>query len=80
MIKEQATSVLKAIKLHCRSNCCCDDMDHWKTCENSDCQLHPFRMGKNPFRKKRTMTDEQRQATADRLKKARDARTQTPTT
>jgi hypothetical protein len=31
-------------------------------------------MGKNPFRKKRELTDVQRQAIADRLEKAREAK------
>lgn len=74
MDKTQATSVLKAIKIHCRTNCCCDDMDSWKNCVITECQLHPFRMGKNPFRKKRELSDEQRQAIADRLEKAREAK------
>jgi hypothetical protein len=49
-------------------------MEAWKHCNIEDCQLHPFRMGKNPFRKKRELTDKQRQAIAERLEKAREAK------
>ena len=72
MDTSQKTSPMKAIKLFCRDQCCNNDMDSWKNCTITDCQLHPFREGKNPFRKKREMTDEQRQAIAERLQKARD--------
>lgn len=72
MDTSQKTSPMKAIKLFCRSQCCCDDMDNWKNCNITDCQLYPFRLGKNPFRKKRKLTDKQRQAIADRLQKARE--------
>lgn len=68
----QRTSPLKAIKLHCRSLCCCDDMDAWKNCTITECQLYPFRMGKNPFRKQKEMTEEKRRAIAERLQKARE--------
>ena len=74
MKHEQPTSVLQAIKKHCRTDCCCDDMESWKECNATDCMLHPFRMGKNPFRKKRELTDKQRKAIADRLEKAREAK------
>lgn len=76
MKDEQRTSPLKAIKQYCRTQCCCDDMDSWKNCQIEDCQLHPFRLGKNPFRKKRKMTDEQRKKIANRLAKAREAKSE----
>ena len=78
MNTEQQTSPMKAIKLFCREQCCCvgpdneGGMDAWKNCNIEECQLHPFRLGKNPFRKKRKLTDKQRQAIADRLQKARE--------
>ena len=74
MDTSQKTSPLKAIKQYCRSQCCCDDMESWKECSITTCQLHPFRMGKNPFRKKRELTEVQRKAIADRLEKAREAK------
>lgn len=68
---KQEKSPLKAIKKHCRTDCCLDDMKSWKECTATDCMLHPFRMGKNPFRKKREISEEQRKAIGDRLKNAR---------
>lgn len=38
------------------------------------CPLYPFRTGKNPFRTKREMTEEQKAAAAERLAKAREAK------
>lgn len=35
------------------------------------CPSWPFRMGTNPFRERRVMTEEQRQAAAERLERAR---------
>jgi hypothetical protein len=40
-------------------------------CQSGHCPLHPFRYGKNPYRKPRELTDEQRQEMAERLAKAR---------
>lgn len=77
MNNEQATSPLRAIKLFCRNNCCAvgpdnhGSMEAWKECNISSCQLHAFREGKNPFRKRRDMTDEQRKAIGERLQNSR---------
>lgn len=65
---------LKAIRLKCL-DCCGDSYKEVELCPVSQCNLYPFRFGKNPFRKKRVMTDEQRQAAAERLAKAREAST-----
>lgn len=61
-------SPLPAIKAHCKE-CCGDDQP--KNCVSKDCALFPFRLGKNPFRQKREMTDEQRKAAAERFAKYR---------
>ena len=71
---EYKKSVLKAVKEHCKNTCCCGDMESWKNCTIKECMLWPFRMGKNPFRKKREMTGAQRTAAAERLRKAREAK------
>ena len=63
---------LKAIRNKCLS-CCGDSKHEVKHCPVEKCTLWPFRFGKNPFIK-REMTEEQRQAAAERLKKARDAK------
>jgi hypothetical protein len=40
-------------------------------CSCPDCPLYPFRLGKNPMREKRVMSDEQRQKATELLAKAR---------
>jgi len=68
---ECKTSPLKAIKEKCL-DCCCGQKNEVKLCPVKECPLWPFRMGKNPFIKKRELTPEQREAAAQRLKKARE--------
>ena len=65
-------SVLKAIRAKCL-DCCAYSPAEVRECGITNCALHPYRMGKNPFRKKRVLTDEQREALAERLASARDA-------
>lgn len=45
-----------------------------RLCVSSTCPLFAFRMGTDPWREKREMTEEQRQAAAERLARAREAR------
>jgi len=65
--------VLKAIRAKCL-DCCADHPSLVADCHITTCALHPFRMGKNPFRAMREMSDEQRAAAAERLRKAREAK------
>lgn len=65
-----AISPLRAIREKC-IDCCCGQMGEVKLCPNERCALHPFRLGKNPYRAKREMTEEQRQAAIERLSKIR---------
>ena len=65
-------SPLKAIRQHCLE-CSCDSAYEVKNCTIHDCNLYLFRLGNNPFRT-RQMTDEQKQAAAERLKSARMAK------
>ena len=80
MNQEQQTSPLKAIKAYCRNICCLvgegndGAMEAWKNCDIKECQLHPFRMGTNEFRKKREVTPEQKSALVKRMEKARMAK------
>lgn len=53
-------SPLKAIKNYCRYNCCCNDFESWKECNNKSCFLWHLRFGKNP-NSKRTITEEHKQ-------------------
>lgn len=64
-------SPLKAIRAKCL-DCCGYHPSLVAECHIEACALHPFRMGKNPFRKKRELTDEQRSALAERLAAARE--------
>ena len=65
-------SPLKAIRQHCLE-CSCGSAYEVKNCVIHDCNLYPFRLGNNPFCT-RSMTDEQKQAAAERLKSARLAK------
>ena len=58
-------SPLKAIRQHCLA-CCCGSAYEVKNCVIHDCSLYPFRT--------RSMTEEQKQAAAERLKSARMAK------
>lgn len=66
-------SPLKAIREKCL-DCCCGQPSEVKSCPAEDCPLWHFRMGKNPFRQKRELTEEQKANLAERMKKAREAR------
>ena len=68
---DQKQNPVKAIREKCR-DCCNGSMTEIDACTVTKCQLHPFRFGRNPFRSKREMSEEQRNASADRLKKARE--------
>ena len=65
---EKITSVLKAVKKHCLE-CSGYQRDEVKLCTVTKCNLWPFRLGKNPYRKKKELTDEQRAAMRDRMSK-----------
>ena len=67
---KQQTSPLKAIRAHCLQ--CAMSSFEVKMCHLEDCPLHPFRFGHNPF-SKRTLTEEQRQAAAERMAAVRAA-------
>ena len=60
------TSPVKAIRAKCL-DCCMGSPAEVKRCHISDCELHPFRFGKNPY-SKRKLSEEQRQAASERLK------------
>lgn len=63
---------LSAIKEFCVS-CMGDQPRLVKECTTKSCPLWPYRTGHNIY-SKRTMTEEQRQMAAERLKKAREAK------
>jgi hypothetical protein len=67
---EQITNPVKAIRAFCME-CSCGQTSEVKECPIVKCPLYPFRMGKNPYRQRREMSEEQKQVLADRLKEAR---------
>ena len=67
-------SPVKAIRAYCLG-CCWGSAEEVKLCPATDCELYPFRFGKNPF-STRTWTDEQRQANIERLRIARENKKQ----
>ena len=62
---------MKAIRAKCLD--CNGTAKEVKLCPCTDCTLWPFRLGKNPNIKPRNLTEEQRQAAAERLKNARNS-------
>lgn len=59
-------SPIKAIRAHCL-DCCVGQVSEIAKCEAVNCNLWPFRAGKNPYRKIRRMSDEERQNLSERL-------------
>jgi hypothetical protein len=68
----QPMSPGKAIRLRCL-DCSGGSAKEVQLCWAKGCPLYPFRLGKNPYRQPRVLTDEQRQVAAERLAKAREA-------
>ena len=64
------TNPVKAIRAFCLE-CSGDSTAEVKSCPRSECPLHPFRFGKNPYRQRREMTEDEKRVLADRLREAR---------
>lgn len=67
---EEIRNPVKAIRAFCLS-CCGGSSNEVRDCASRDCALKPFRFGKNPYRTKRELTEQQRAAAAARLAAAR---------
>lgn len=61
------TTPLKAIRKKC-IDCSGDSMKEVRLCWAQRCPIYPFRMGKNPFRKRKALTDLQKNELIERLK------------
>ena len=61
---------LKAIRLKCL-DCCGQQWNEVKLCPCTNCPLYHYRFGKNPFRKKREMSEEQKEAMRERMSQMR---------
>lgn len=66
----EITNPVKAIRAFCLE-CSGDSSAEVKNCTVYKCPLYPFRFGKNPYRQRREMTEEEKQVLADRLREAR---------
>lgn len=62
---------VKCIRLKCR-DCTNNQVAEIDNCTVKTCALYPFRFGKNPYRSKREMSDEQKEAAKIRLQRARE--------
>lgn len=69
---EHKTSQVKAIRQKCLE-CGEGSANEVKLCPVEHCPLYPFRFGKNPYRQKRELTDEQRENMAERMRRIRSA-------
>lgn len=67
------TNPIKAIRAKC-FDCTGGMVSEITNCPINSCALHPFRSGSNPFRKKRELSDEQRESMKLRLEAARNAK------
>ena len=65
------TNPVKVIREKCL-RCCCDSANEVALCHIEACPLWPWRMGKNPYRKKKVLTNEQKLVITERLRKARE--------
>lgn len=64
---------MKTIRAKCL-DCCGGQYSEVKMCPCTNCPLYDFRLGKNPNRKPRNLTEEQREALRERARKAQAAR------
>jgi len=64
---------LQAIRAKCL-DCSAGSAYEVRMCVIPECSLFPYRFGKNPNRKKRELTEEQKEALREQIKKARESR------
>ena len=74
--EKEITSPIKAIRAKCL-DCCCGSANEVKLCTCTGCPLFAFRFGKNPFRKTKEMTDEEKAELAERLRLGRESKKET---
>lgn len=71
--KKLITNPVKAIRAFCLG-CVGGNANEVKLCPAEDCELYPFRFGKNPYRTKRELTEEQKAVMVERLAKAKESK------
>ena len=72
-MEDKPRTFSKAIRAYCL-DCCGGSANEVKLCPAKGCLLWDFRFGKNPNKPKREFTEEQRQASAERMRKMHEAR------
>lgn len=75
MEEQRTLTPVKAIRAKC-IECSGGNRSEADRCQIKDCPLYAYRHGKNPNRKPRSMTDEQREKMRANLEKAREKRFQ----
>lgn len=68
---ERHTNPIKAIRQKCVEDCCCGYVNEVTNCTSYSCPLYNFRFGKNPYRTKRELTEEQKHRQREILSKSR---------
>lgn len=71
-MKNMKITPLKAIYANCKK-CALKGGGSPAKCESKECDLYPFRMGKNPFLSD-GLTEEQKEARRERMRKASQMR------
>ena len=67
------TNPVKAIGAWCL-DCCGGSQVARKECSAPDCVLYPFRFGKNPYRSRRELSEEQKDARREIVRRARETK------
>lgn len=70
--KKIETNPVKVIRLKCL-DCCCGSAKEVALCPAKDCPSWEWRFGKNPYRKTKAMTAEEKEALTMRLAEARNS-------
>jgi hypothetical protein len=70
---ETSTNPVKAIRAKCL-DCCCGQYSEVTACTVKQCALFHFRFGKNPYRSKRELSPEAKEAASLRFKNVRLAK------
>ena len=63
---------VKAIRAKCVYDCCAGSATDVEQCKCTECFLYPFRFGKNPYRTKRVLSEEEKQKRLEALRKGRE--------
>ena len=43
---KKRVTLIKAIELYCKQECCSGDRPSWLECSKTECPLHKYRLGK----------------------------------